>query len=300
MRIDKIEDRLYQYSLNQKQEVPEEIHAFVGATLASLPERKEKRVLFTRRVRPAYVVMAMLAAVVIVLNTNPQIAYAMERIPGVEYLIRVVTLNHYFIERSSSELDVEVSHIQTDGVAGDAADAINKEVNDNAEKIIQEYQSEVEKDADVHTATRYSYETVTDTKRWFTLKITTEYTAASSSVSYKYYHIDKNTGDIIRLLDLFQSNCDYKSALSENIKAQMRKQMSESDNVAYCLDSELPETDFKSIDEDANYYIGENGNLVIVFDEYEVAPGYMGTPEFVIPYEVYEGYLKPEYKTMLK
>ncbi|OJT72202.1 anti-sigma factor, partial [Clostridioides difficile] len=30
----------------------------------------------------------------------------------------------------------------------------------------------------------------------------------------------------------------------------------------------------------------KNGNLVISFDEYEVAPGYMGAVEFVIPNKV--------------
>ena len=38
-------------------------------------------------------------------------------------------------------------------------------------------------------------------------------------------------------------------------------------------------------------YIDEAGQLVIVFDEYEVAPGYMGVPEFIIPTDLLDGLL---------
>ncbi|MDE7061582.1 MAG: RsiV family protein, partial [Lachnospiraceae bacterium] len=39
---------------------------------------------------------------------------------------------------------------------------------------------------------------------------------------------------------------------------------------------------------DRNFYLNAENKLVIVFDEYEVAPGSMGMPEFVIPEEVLE------------
>ena len=48
---------------------------------------------------------------------------------------------------------------------------------------------------------------------------------------------------------------------------------------------------FKSIAIDQNFYINDENQLVIVFDEYEVAPGSMGTPEFVIPTELLNGLL---------
>ena len=41
------------------------------------------------------------------------------------------------------------------------------------------------------------------------------------------------------------------------------------------------------IDPDQNFYFDADGNLVLVFEKYEVAPGYMGTPEFTIPREIF-------------
>ena len=49
---------------------------------------------------------------------------------------------------------------------------------------------------------------------------------------------------------------------------------------------DMPELNWQGIKEDQNFYFDAGGNLVIVFDEYEVAPGYMGSVEFEIPDEV--------------
>ena len=44
--------------------------------------------------------------------------------------------------------------------------------------------------------------------------------------------------------------------------------------------------DFQTITGDTTFYLNEKGNLVIVFQEGEVAPMYMGAVEFEIPAEV--------------
>ncbi|MDL0295177.1 RsiV family protein [Clostridioides difficile] len=48
----------------------------------------------------------------------------------------------------------------------------------------------------------------------------------------------------------------------------------------------MPVEDFKTINKYQDFYFNKNEDLVICFDEYEVAPGYMGAVEFVIPYKV--------------
>lgn len=53
-----------------------------------------------------------------------------------------------------------------------------------------------------------------------------------------------------------------------------------------------PGANFQGITEQTNFYFNEKDELVIAFDEYEVAPGSMGAPEFVIPQEVTAAILK--------
>ena len=46
------------------------------------------------------------------------------------------------------------------------------------------------------------------------------------------------------------------------------------------------EWDFQSITDDTSFYLNQNGEVVICFNEGDVAPMYMGCVEFVIPNEV--------------
>ena len=63
--------------------------------------------------------------------------------------------------------------------------------------------------------------------------------------------------------------------------------MDEDENVYYWLeDKEVEEWNFDEIPEDVSFYVNENNELVICFNEGDVAPMYMGTVEFVISNEV--------------
>ena len=39
---------------------------------------------------------------------------------------------------------------------------------------------------------------------------------------------------------------------------------------------------FEVLENEEKFYINEQGQVVISFDRYEIAPGYMGYPEFTI------------------
>ncbi len=80
----------------------------------------------------------------------------------------------------------------------------------------------------------------------------------------------------------------YIRLISGNIKEQMKSQMKDNPDKFYWVHGAsdvLPTDEFKAIKKDQNFYINKNGKLVIVFDKYEVAPGYMGSVEFEIPTE---------------
>ena len=62
--------------------------------------------------------------------------------------------------------------------------------------------------------------------------------------------------------------------------------MDADENVHYWLHDEIEELNFKTIYEDTSFYVNERGNIVIAFDEGDVAPMYMGALEFEIPSEV--------------
>ena len=62
--------------------------------------------------------------------------------------------------------------------------------------------------------------------------------------------------------------------------------MAQDENVYYWLDDEIEELNFKAISEETSFYINEKDNVVISFDQGEVAAMYLGVVEFEIPAEV--------------
>lgn len=79
---------------------------------------------------------------------------------------------------------------------------------------------------------------------------------------------------------------DYITPISDNIKKQMAEQMQADERVCYWLDDEIDALNFKSITDETSFYLNEEGNVVIGFNEGDVAPMYMGAVEFEIPAEI--------------
>ena len=128
---------------------------------------------------------------------------------------------------------------------------------------------------------------VTDNDKYLSLRINTTVIMACGADFVKIFTIDKATGQVVTLKDLFRDKADYIQALSDNIKEQMRAQMAADDSKMYFFESgEEAAEDFNQITGDESFYFNGNGELVLVFDEYTVAPGYMGVVEFTIPKSV--------------
>ena len=65
----------------------------------------------------------------------------------------------------------------------------------------------------------------------------------------------------------------------------MQEQMDKNENVYYWLHNNIVEN-FKAITAETSFYLDEKDNIVIGFDEGEVAPMYMGTVGVEIPADV--------------
>ena len=258
----------------------------------------KKRRSLSRRVRYAGGAVAAALAVIIALpNANENIAMAMEKIPVIGSIVRVVTFRDYDYKDGNSEAHVSVPNIETDGENSDtqATDQINKDVTDYTQQLIDQFEADAKElyGSEGYKGLDVSYDVITDTDDWFTLRITVLETSASGYQYYRFYHLDKRTNSVATLSTLFKDGVDYITPISENIKEQMRSSESEDEGIIYFLDDkDMPEENFKEIKADQNFYFNTNNDLVIVFDEYEVAPGSMGTPEFVIPNSVISGLLK--------
>ena len=286
---------------------------------------EKKRVEHARR-RSAWTAVAAAAVVMIALpNTNMQIAHAMENIPLLGGFFRLVTVRQYNYSDENHDAEVELAQINygedagegasvgevaaapkgtavgsVEGVGQEAAvanlsedgvEAVNQDMEATVEELIRQFEDTLSEEG--YHGLHVSQEVVTDNDRYYTVKLSVLETEASGYEHNQFYTIDKQTGNVVTLEDLFAEGSDYISAISENIKTQMKEQMAADEGVIYFLDNDdMPEFNFQGITEQTNFYFNEKDELVIAFDEYEVAPGSMGAPEFVIPQEVTAAILK--------
>lgn len=274
--------------------------------------RMEKKRAEHARRRSAWTAVAAAAVVMIALpNTNMQIAHAMENIPLLGGFFRLVTVRQYNYSDENHDAEVELAQITYGEDAGEGAsvgeaavgaaapkgtaagsvETVNQDMEATVEELIRQFEDTLSEEG--YHGLHVSQEVVTDNDRYYTVKLSVLETEASGYEHNQFYTIAKQTGNVVTLEDLFAEGSDYISAISENIKTQMREQMAADEGVIYFLDvDDMPEFNFQGITEQTNFYFNEKDELVIAFDEYEVAPGYMGAPEFVIPQEVTAAILK--------
>lgn len=250
-------------------------------------------------------VAAAVVLLVLLPNTGADIAYAMGNIPLIGKLFQAVTFRDYQYESERFDANVEVPQIIVEdmGETGEESEDDSKQLQETIEQVnfdieevtnqlIEEFKASAEL-GESYGSLEIHHETVTDNEQYFTLKLSIYQGAGSGSESYKFYTIDKKSGKQIQIKDLFQENSGYADVISEDIRNQMRAAMAEDEMNMYWVDNtDMPDINWEGIKEDQNFYFDGKGNIVFVFDEYEVAPGYMGAQEFMVERSVFEDLLK--------
>ncbi len=223
------------------------------------------------------------------LNCMPSLTQALENIPVLGQTVRVVDLHAYSLGWGDSGISARDPALEGDGPA---VDELNARKNDFIQRMEARFIEYAARKYQGYVAEDIAYETVRDDERLFILRLTATLNAGGSVDESRYIVLDKETGQVLELADLFQPEADYIFPISREITAQMAEQMN-AGQADYFLPGGIwsDEECFRSIQPDQDFYIDENGQLVIAFAEYEVAPGSMGEPEFVIPTDALDGLL---------
>ena len=247
-------------------------------------KRFGRRPMWTKVVASAAVAALVLVALP---NTSPTISHAMEQIPGIGSVVKLVSRYHYTYESQRHSADVDVPELESEDKSLEKTTGeINEEIDSITQNIIKEFKDAM-KDEEGYQEVMVKSELLTTTPDYFVLKLIC-YQGSGSGAEWDYYYtVDLKTGKRLQLADLFQEGADYVTPISDCIKEQMRTCMKEDENVSYWIDEEeFPDMNFVSIKPEEDFYINAKGNLVICFDEGDVAPMYMGCVSFEIPKDV--------------
>ena len=223
----------------------------------------------------------------------------MQSIPVLGSYFRLVTFRQYSYEDDHHSANVDVQGIEIGSEAPEdireaaeqSATLTNEQITKKTDELVEEFKTTLGEEG--YTSLDVKTEVVTDSDAYYVLKLTAFQAAADGYEQNQYYTISKTTGELVHLKDLFKDGADYVSVISSYLIDYMEKDMKADDSHMYFVgDTDMPEFNFTSIAEDQQFYINAAGNLVICFNEGDVAPMSMGALEFEIPASVIADILK--------
>lgn len=230
----------------------------------------------------------------ILVNSLPAFADTMNQIP------LLGEINHVFLLSSYSKEDktylLKVSYPKIKDIKNSALEAnINRSIQDIIDQLVEclEKEEQIAKQAfeeenipyvQRHVTIDYKVTCCNDRYLSFFLQLTEEQN--QDYVETFHYNLDQKRGKNLTLNDLY--GADYQNIINTQLHTQMKARMEQNPSLTYYIDGyEEPSFLFSGIKENQSFFLDENEQVNILFQSYEVAPGYMGAQVFTIklPYD---------------
>lgn len=280
--------------------IPEELSERVqeAIALSSRKHEEEQKVirLNKNRTRKAFyrslaTAAAVTAAFTIGLNTSTAFAETAGNLPVIGSVARLLTFRSYENQTEDMGISVEIPSIEMIESETGFEKQINQEIYDRCEAWAKEAVARAEeyrkafletggteeewKAHNIQIKVGYELKAQTEDTLSFVVRGTENWTTAYSQALY--YNLDLKNHKMLTLKDLLGE--DYKQKADDSIQAQIKEKEAQTGVTFFTPE----EGGFTGITEDTSFYINEQGNPVIVFEKYEIAPGAAGEVEFEIP-----------------
>ena len=266
--------------------VPEELNFAVAAAVrAGGRERKRRRV-----VRRSLATLASCCACfVLLVNVSPVFARAVYEMPVLGSLARVVTVTQYAIEDKDHLIDVRLPALENTGNT-DLEQRINLEIQTRINGVLAEAEDRARQTREAYMATggaeedfipiiiSVDYEIKCQNERCLSFILTKTETIASAYTEIYCYNIDLETGKELTLQDVLGPG--YREIANAAVRTEIDRRIRE-EGAGY-FDGTDGVEGFQSVTDGQLFYINGAGNPVVLCEQYEIAPGYMGTQEFEI------------------
>ena len=288
-------------------EIPGELQETMNRAVRSVDKKKSAARYRKRRMMRAVRNIGVAAAAVLLcmtvgVNTNEVLAKELGQLPVIGSLVRVLTITSYHEEDGDHDItvnvpEIEVEETQTAGMSdADIEEAVNAQIQEIVDSHIAQAKEKFAEYKEAFFATGgteeewggrtmdidVDYEVKYQEGSVLSLELSTfEGWVAAQELRY-YYNIDVAQNRELTLKDLLGG--DYVNIANESIRQQMKERAAADENLVYwgVTETESGIDGFVSVDEDTDFYINADGNPVVCFGEYEIAPGFMGIQEFEI------------------
>ena len=281
-------------------EIPKELSAMVDGLIKEDRRKKaERKVIFMIK-RCAAAAAAVLVVFTAGLNTSQAFAEGAAELPVIGAIARVLTVRSYHQDEGDYKIDMEVPAIEGSNAADASGGEFTALVNAEIEKIVDDYTNEAKAEFEEYKEAFFAtggteeewagrqmdiivdYDVKYQKSPVLSLELTTAKGWMAASEERHYYNLNILEGKELKLEDLLGE--DYINICNAEIDRQIREQTADDPRLSYFGygDNELTDAGFRTIDENTDFYINSDGQVVIVFPEYSIAPGYMGWREFAV------------------
>lgn len=268
----------------QAQETPEELSLAVRAAIREGDRLRKHRRVLRRSLATA---LASCACFVLLVNGSPSFAQAVYEVPVLGSLARIFTVTEYTINDKERVIDVRLPALENTGHT-ELEQQINQEISTRIQAVIDAAEARARETKEAYVATGgdpddympviidVDYEVKCQNEQYFSFVVTETETRASAYTEFYTYNIDLETGKELSLRDLLGPN--WMETVNAQVAEQIAERAQDPDNIYWTEE----QGGFQGIEEDQPFYLNADGLPVVVFEKYEIAPGSMGSQEFVI------------------
>lgn len=192
-------------------------------------------------------------------------------------------------ENNAKLILLEEKHYETNGTIVtvkfpqiiNVDDKIKADINNLILKTIDTYLDEI-KEFDKNPSTAHKLIVEIDFENYysdddiFSFSINSSQILADSHLQKKFFTINPTTGEIYNVEHFLGS--DYQNIILTTVKKQIAENTKNNPNLIY-FDEEVNNL---KISIDQPFYINKDNQVVVVFDQFQIAPGYMSLPSFIV------------------
>lgn len=236
----------------------------------------------------------LIGAFAVGVNTSDAFASSFENVPLLNSLVRVFTGEA--VNNADDVCEVKMALPKVEGLTDKKLEArINEEIEEKMNAVVQEAKLRFVEDKKAYletggTEAEYNqrkpevvvdYQVKNISDRYLSFVVEKTETAASAYFEQYFYNIDLKNNKELSLKDLLGE--DYITTANIQIKDEITERAKNPDAVYWGFGSDDNTIEgFQTISKNQSFYINEAGNPVIVFNKYEIGPGFMGIQEFEI------------------
>lgn len=282
--------------------ISDKLNDVVEKSIQSAARNENARTVKKRNLRYIYrwgmaAAAGLLIGFILLVNVNTTFAAELQQIPVIGNFVRLVTIRSYQEKADDIGISVKVPKLeQIEGENSEFTKELNEEISSKCKQFAEEakiraleYREafletggtiEEWKEHDVQIIVDYEVKSFSEDYLSFEVSGTESWVSAYAET--RYYNLDLKNMRYLTLEDMLGK--DYINMVNSNIKEQIEEH-SQNDTESFFSEEE---GGFQEIDAGQQFYINKEGNPVIVFEKYSIAPGSMGNVEFEITEEAAE------------